>query len=59
MRRRTYGTAAAASDRDKLRQAILEGLGWNIVHLWSTEWWHDPAQQTQKLLSTLESLKSK
>ncbi|HEX7861422.1 MAG TPA: DUF4011 domain-containing protein [Verrucomicrobiae bacterium] len=55
----TYGTAATARDRDKLRQAILEGLGWNILHLWSTDWWHDPAQQTKKLLATLESLKKR
>jgi very-short-patch-repair endonuclease len=54
----TYGTAATARDRDKLRQAILEGLGWNIQHLWSTDWWHDPAQQTKKLLETLEALKA-
>jgi hypothetical protein len=39
------------------RQAILEGLGWNIQHIWSTDWWHDPAQQTKKLIERLESLK--
>jgi hypothetical protein len=32
----TYGNAATARDRDKLRQGILEGLGWNIQHIWST-----------------------
>lgn len=53
----TYGCAATARDRDKLRQAILEGLGWNIHHIWSTDWWHDPEQQTKKLIETLESLK--
>ena len=53
----TYGTAATARDRDKLRQAILEGLGWNIQHIWSTDWWHNPEQQTQKLIERLEGLK--
>ncbi|HUS33771.1 MAG TPA: DUF4011 domain-containing protein [Verrucomicrobiae bacterium] len=53
----TYGNAATARDRDKLRQGILEGLGWNIQHIWSTDWWHDPAQQAKKLIERLEALK--
>jgi hypothetical protein len=35
----------------------LEGLGWNIQHIWSTDWWHDPAQQAKKLIERLEALK--
>jgi very-short-patch-repair endonuclease len=53
----TYGRAATARDRDKLRQAILQGLGWNIQRIWSTDWWHDSEQQTKKLIATLERLK--
>jgi very-short-patch-repair endonuclease len=53
----TYGTAATARDRDKLRQSILEGLGWNVQHIWSTDWWHDPEQQTKKLIDRLKALK--
>ena len=53
----TYGRAATARDRDKLRQAVLEALGWTIRHIWSTDWWHDREQQTKKLVETLEALK--
>jgi very-short-patch-repair endonuclease len=53
----TYGRAATARDRDKLRQGILEGLGWKVHHIWSTDWWHDRAQQTKKLVEILEGLK--
>jgi very-short-patch-repair endonuclease len=37
----TYHSAATARDRDKVRGAILEGLGWKLLRVWSTEWWVD------------------
>ena len=52
----TYHRAATARDRDKLRQAILEGLGWNIHRIWSTDWWHDPDGQIKILLTKLSEL---
>ncbi len=37
----TYHRSAAARDRDKTRQAVLESLGWSIVRIWSPDWWYD------------------
>lgn len=37
----TYHSAATARDRDKVRSEILRGLGWQLVRVWSTEWWVD------------------
>ena len=52
----TYHRAATARDRDKLRQLILEGLGWTLYRIWSTDWWHDCEAETQKLLSFIKNL---
>ena len=52
----TYHRAATARDRDKLRQLILEGLGWTLYRVWSTDWWHDSEAETQKLLSFIKNL---
>jgi very-short-patch-repair endonuclease len=52
----TYHSAATARDRDKLRQAILEGLGWKLYRIWSTDWWGNPAQEKARLLAELKSL---
>jgi very-short-patch-repair endonuclease len=52
----TYHRAATARDRDKLRQAILEGLGWKLYRVWSTDWWHDAQGETQKLIKHIEAL---
>ena len=34
----TYQSSKSARDRDKLRQQILEKLGWKIIRIWSTDW---------------------
>lgn len=34
-----YHSALTARDRDQVRQAVLEGLGWDIIRIWSTDFW--------------------
>lgn len=51
----TYHSAASARDRDRLRQMILEGLGWKIHRIWSTYWWINPDIPTKTLVA-LESI---
>jgi len=34
----TYHSAASARDRDRLRQEVLENLGWTIHRVWSPDW---------------------
>ena len=35
----TYHRSAVARERDKVRQQVLEGLGWTLFRIWSTDWW--------------------
>ncbi|EGF32826.1 DNA helicase [Oxalobacteraceae bacterium IMCC9480] len=53
---RTYHSGATARDRDRLRQHILESLGWELYRIWSTDWWMNPQEPMRKLLSRLEEL---
>jgi very-short-patch-repair endonuclease len=53
----TYHSAKSARDRDRLRQGVLESLGWNVHRIWSTDWFRDPDGQTGKVLRKLESLR--
>lgn len=53
---RSYHSGATARDRDRLRQHVLEGLGWRIHRIWSTEWWLDPEGELAKLADRLQSL---
>jgi very-short-patch-repair endonuclease len=52
----TYHSARAARDRDKYRQAVLEGLGWQIYRIWSTDWFENAESETKKLIKHLEKL---
>lgn len=51
-----YHSAATARDRDKVRQAILETLGWKLLRVWSSDWWVDKAAATEKLHRAITSL---
>lgn len=53
---RSYHSGATARDRDRLRQHVLESLGWRIYRIWSTDWWQDPDGELEKLLAKLKGL---
>ena len=51
-----YHSAATARDRDKVRQAILETLGWKLLRVWSTDWWVNKAGAMEKLHTAISRL---
>ncbi|PUV43232.1 DUF3320 domain-containing protein [Cronobacter sakazakii] len=52
----TYHSAATARDRDKVRSTILQGLGWKLLRLWSTDWWIDKEGALEKLHTAIVKL---
>jgi very-short-patch-repair endonuclease len=52
----TYHRASAARDRDTIRQQVLEGLGWTILRVWSTDWWYAPEAAIETLDTALNGL---
>lgn len=51
----TYHSARTARERDRLRQTILEDMGWTIYRIWSTDWIKDPKSEEEKLINAIES----
>ena len=45
----SYHSTKSARDRDRLRQEVLEGLGWYLHRIWSTDWFKDPVSETERL----------
>ena len=35
----------------------MEGLGWHIYRIWSTDWFQDPGRETAQLLAALDELR--
>lgn len=53
---RSYHSGATARDRDRLRQLVLEGLGWKLHRVWSTDWWTDHVRELEKLHALLQKM---
>ena len=53
----TYHSSRSARDRDRLRQQVLEGLGWRIHRIWSTDWFANPADELRRALAVIEQAK--
>jgi very-short-patch-repair endonuclease len=51
-----YHSSRSARDRDRLRQEVLEGLGWRILRVWSTDWFDNPDRQVSLLADKLDAL---
>jgi hypothetical protein len=39
-----------------LRQLVLEGLGWKLHRIWSTDWWTDHGRELEKLHAVLQAM---
>ncbi len=52
----TYHSGFSVRDRDRIRQEILESLGWKgrIHRIWSTDWFYDPRRAIVRLREFIE-----
>lgn len=49
-----YHSAKTARDRDRLRQSVLEGLGWRIHRVWSQDWFRHRSNEVERLRAAIE-----
>lgn len=52
----TYHSAKSARDRDRLRQEILERLGWSLYRIWSTDWFLNREREIARLRRHLDEV---
>lgn len=53
----TYHSSRSARDRDRLRQEVLEGLGWRLYRIWSTDWYRNPKKEIERVLAAIQQAK--
>ena len=51
----TYHSSKNARDRDRLRQEILERMGWKFYRIWSTDWFRNKQVEQSRLLFALKA----
>jgi len=44
-----YHSSRSARDRDRLREEILERLGWKLCRIWSTDWFSNPEDELARV----------
>ncbi len=49
-----YHSSRVARDRDRLREQVLRGLGWNLHRIWGTAWYRDRNGEEHKLRAAIE-----
>ena len=50
----TYHSSKNARDRDRLRQQILENMGWHFYRIWSTDWFRNTVAEQHTLIEAIE-----
>ena len=53
-----YHSARSARDRDRLRQQVLEAIGWKIFRVWSTDWFRNPERELNRVVAAIEKAKT-
>ena len=54
-----YHSARSARDRDRLRQQVLEGLGWSIHRIWSTDWFRNRERELDRVERAIQETRSR
>jgi hypothetical protein len=49
-----YHSSKVARDRDRLREQVLRGLGWNLHRIWGTAWYRDRNGEEHKLRAAID-----
>ncbi|MFE2473634.1 DUF4011 domain-containing protein [Streptomyces mirabilis] len=49
-----YHSSKAARDRDRLREGVLRGLGWELHRIWGTDWYRDRSGAEARLRAAVE-----
>ena len=51
----SYYMARTVRDREHLRTAVLEQMGWKMYRVWSTEWIRNPEAEKERLMSFIQN----
>ncbi|MBW9156945.1 AAA domain-containing protein [Clostridium tagluense] len=46
-----FHSSTSARERDIYRQRYLESRGWNIIRIWSKDWWTNPQREIERIVN--------
>ena len=54
-----YAKSGTTTSREVSQMSMLKGFGWNIVRIWSLEWWENPDKVFDKLVAIINDANMK
>jgi very-short-patch-repair endonuclease len=51
----SYHSSRSARDRDRLRQGVLESMGWRFHRIWSADWFRDSQQVMERTVAAIDA----
>lgn len=52
-----YAASGTTTSREVSQMSMLKSFGWNVVRIWSLEWWENPDSVFEKLVALIEDAK--
>ena len=52
-----YASSGTTTSREVSQMSMLRGFGWNVVRIWSLEWWENPDSVFEKLVALINDSK--
>ena len=53
-----YRQTKTARDREIVQSSVLGLLGWNVLKVWTMDWWENPESVITRILNTIEKIKT-
>lgn len=54
-----FHSSKSARERDIFRQRYLESRGWNIIRIWSKDWWTNPQKEVDRVVNRANKILGK
>lgn len=54
-----YHSSFWARERDRMRQELLEAKGWRFHRIWGTDWFSNPAKETERAVAAIRKARSR
>lgn len=54
----SYETAKTTRDREIAQINVLNGLGWNIMRIWTMDWWDNSQKEIDRIISKIKDLQN-
>lgn len=55
----SYGSSKTTRDREIAQTSVLRGLGWNVMRVWTMDWWDNGGREIKRILAEIERIKQK